>query len=110
MNIHYCMGKISSVSFGNEKDHSDGECGKCGMNKTENHCCGDETQFIKLTDSQQNTKLPELLHSVAMQVPVTPVSFNEMEQGNCITPVLDYFSPPLPTLNKVYMAINVFRI
>jgi hypothetical protein len=110
MNIHYCMGKISSVTFGHKKDHSDGTCGKCGMDKTENHCCSDETQFIKLTDSQQSTKLPELLQSVSLIAPVVFASMQIPVQGTTVEPYTDYFSPPPPTLNKVYLAVSVFRI
>lgn len=110
MNIHYCMGKISSVTFGHEKDHNDGECSKCGMNKTENHCCTDETQFVKLTDSQQTTNLPELIKSVSITVPVIDISLQLPEQGQTVEPYTNYFSPPPPALNKVYLAVNVFRI
>jgi hypothetical protein len=110
MNIHYCMGKISSVTFGHEKDHNDGTCNKCGMSKTENHCCSDETQFIKLTDSQQTTKLPELLQSFSITIPENDVALQMPQQGLTVEPYTDYFSPPPPTLNKVYLAVNVFRI
>lgn len=110
MNIHYCMGKISSVTFGHEKDHNDGQCSKCGMNKTENHCCTDETQFVKLTDSQQTTNLPELIETVSISIPVIDISLQLSEQGQTVEPYTHYFSPPPPALNKVYLAVNVFRI
>lgn len=110
MNIHYCMGKIASVTFGHEKDHSDGDCGKCGMDKTENHCCKDETQFIKLTDSQQTSKLSELLQTVIVSIPITETCLQLPQQGLTVEPYTDYFSPPPATLNKVYLSVNVFRI
>jgi hypothetical protein len=110
MNIHYCMGKISSVTFGHEADHSDGSCSKCGMSKTENHCYTDEVQFVKLTDDQQASKNGESIAVTSIQLPVAVVSFNESLQGNSIEPYLSYFSPPPPILNKVYLAVNVFRI
>jgi len=53
MNIHYCMGKISSISFSHDKVHDDGTCSKCGMSKTENHCCKDDVKTVKLNDSHQ---------------------------------------------------------
>jgi hypothetical protein len=110
MNIHYCMGKIASVTFGHEQDHNDGECSKCGMSKTENHCCNDEIQFVKLTDDQQVSKDQTFFTQTCYTIPVSFVSLNEPLQGNSIEPYTDYFSPPSPTLNKVYLAINVFRI
>ncbi|MBS4064266.1 MAG: hypothetical protein KGZ74_06880 [Chitinophagaceae bacterium] len=110
MNIHYCMDKISSVTFGHEADHNDDSCGKCGMSKTENHCCTDEVQFVKLTDDQQASKNIESISVTSIQLPVTSVSLNEPIQGNSIEPYSSYFSPPPPILNKVYLAVNVFRI
>lgn len=110
MNIHYCMGKISSVTFGHEADHNDGSCSKCGMSKTENHCCTDEVQFVKLMDDQQASKNIESISVTSIQLPVAIVSFNDPLQGNSIEPYLSYFSPPPPILNKVYLAVNVFRI
>jgi hypothetical protein len=110
MNIHYCMGKISSITFGHEKDHNDGSCNKCGMSKTENHCCSDDVEFLKLTDSHQATDVQTCIETIAMSLPVTDVSLQESGQGNTIEPVTHYFSLPLPVHNKVYLAINVFRI
>ena len=48
MNIHYCMGKFSSVDFYNYND----KCGKCGMKKA-NGCCKDEVKIIKLNDTHK---------------------------------------------------------
>ena len=55
INVHYCMGKISSVTFNEEADHNEGACGKCGMAKTENHCCKDEIVKGKMNDSHQTS-------------------------------------------------------
>ncbi len=110
MNIHYCMGKISSVTFGHEADHNDGSCSKCGMSKTENHCCTDETQFVKLTDDQQVLQKSTFAFFTSVEVPYSDVSLNESMQGLSAEPYTSYFSPPPPTLNKVYLAVNVFRI
>lgn len=110
MNIHYCMGKISSVTFGHEADHNDGSCSKCGMSKTENHCCTDETQFVKLTDDQQVLQKSTFAFFTSVEVSYSDVSLNESMQGLSAEPYTSYFSPPPPTLNKVYLAVNVFRI
>lgn len=110
MNIHYCMGKISSVNFGHDKDHDDGNCGKCGMDKTENHCCKDETQYVKLTDSHQASVTDVYLSAVSAVLPVSVVDMITTEQGLTKLPSNYYFSPPPKNLNKVYLALNVFRI
>lgn len=110
MNIHYCMGKISSVSFGSEGDHSDGTCNKCGMNKTENHCCNDEFQFVKLTDSHQSSGFSGNIQLISIELPVTEVSLTTSLQGHTIEPFISYSSPPPLYFNEVYKAVRVFRI
>ena len=49
MNIHYCMGKLSSV----ELMHSNDKCSKCGMKYGKNSCCNDKFKIVKLTDSHK---------------------------------------------------------
>ncbi len=110
MNIHHCLGKISSVSFNHGKDHDDGACSKCGMNKTENHCCKDDVKAVKLNDSHQASAFAFELASISAEAPVHLTLLHEPEQGLSATPLTEYFSPPPKTLNKVYRGINVFLI
>jgi len=50
-NIHFCMGKISSIDlFHNDKDN----CGKCGVKKMK-RCCDSKLTVVKITDSQQSS-------------------------------------------------------
>lgn len=52
VHVHYCMGRLASVSF----NHSDEDrCGKCGMKKTERskNCCKDDYKTFKANDHQQ---------------------------------------------------------
>ena len=50
-NIHFCMGKISSVElFHNNKDN----CGKCRMRKMK-RCCDSKLTVVKITDTQQSS-------------------------------------------------------
>src|SRR6202012_1106915 len=51
MDIHYCMGKETSVDFYGKGDN--GKCDKCGM-KDKKGCCGDEHKFYKLADSHKS--------------------------------------------------------
>jgi hypothetical protein len=110
MNVHYCMGKISSVSFGHEKDHNDGTCDKCGMLKTENHCCKDEVSEVKLNDAHQTSSVDFELAGISAAQPVKLIDLNDPEQGVTAPPVDTYDSPPPKTLNKVYLDVNTFLI
>lgn len=47
--IHFCMGKFSSI----ELFHANkSKCGKCGMNNG-NDCCKTKVTVVKITDNQQ---------------------------------------------------------
>ena len=50
--VHYCGGKIASVSFGAEKAQ---KCA-CGSKKMKKNCCKDKEFSFKLKDSQQKTQ------------------------------------------------------
>lgn len=109
INIHYCMGKISSVTFtGN--DHADGTCGKCGMNKTGKHCCKDDVKTVKLSDSHEASTVAFELASISAEMPVHLTLLHEPEQGLSSAPFTEYISPPPKTLNKVYRDNNIFLI
>lgn len=110
MNVHYCMGKISSVTFNHDADHEDGTCSKCGINKTENHCCKDEVTTVKLTDSHQTSSIAFQLSSLSSIVTFQSIDLQTPEQGLSAIPSSEYDPPPANTLNKVYLAVNVFRI
>lgn len=51
VDIHYCMGKLSSVDFQKSASNT---CGKCGMSNR--HCCNDEIKVVKLEDSHQQAE------------------------------------------------------
>lgn len=110
MNIHYCMGKISSVTFNHDADQEDGTCGKCGMSKTENHCCKDEVTTVKLTDSHKTSFIAFKLSSLRSIVTFQSIDLQTPEQGLSAIPSSEYYPPSANTLNKVYLAVNVFRI
>jgi hypothetical protein len=110
INVHYCMGKVSSVSFNAEEDHNDGACDKCGMVKTENHCCKDEISKGKMNDSHQTSTVAFELAAASSAVPVRTTVLSDPEQGQSAIPLLTYFSPPPRPLNKVYIDVSVFRI
>lgn len=110
MNVHYCMGQISSISFGHEKDHNDGTCDKCGMLKTENHCCKDEVAEVKLNEAHQTSSIAFELSGISAAQPVKLIVLNDPEQGVTAPPVDAYVSPPPKTFNKVYLDVSTFLI
>lgn len=109
MNIHYCMGSISSITFSHSEKNDD-HCGKCGMKKTESHCCKEEFKTLKLNDLHQASNTAFELAAVSNALPVHKTVIHEAEQGISPVPLTDYFSPPPHTLNKVYLDVRVFRI
>lgn len=110
VNVHYCMGKFSSVSFGHEQDHNDGACDKCGMAKTENHCCKDEVTKVKLSDSHQFSSFAFELAGISAVLPEKIIVMSDPEQGVSPVPLNAYTSPPPNTHNKVYLAVQTFLI
>lgn len=110
MNIHYCMGNITSVTFNHERDNDDGNCNKCGMDKTENHCCTNDTQFVKIIDAQQITQQAIDFNSVHLNAVHYQINLTISSQGNSLEPFCIYNSPPPKALNKVYLAVNTFLI
>lgn len=48
-NIHFCMGKISSVDLLSVNSN---KCNKCGMKRMKG-CCDSKLTVVKITDSQQ---------------------------------------------------------
>ncbi len=52
MNIHYCMGQLSAVSYSYHDAHS---CSKCGM-ENKKGCCHSDFAIVKISDDQQSMK------------------------------------------------------
>lgn len=104
------MNRIASISFGHEKDHSDGSCSKCGMNKTSNHCCKDDVQFVKVKDAHTAVVAVDDLVLTAEALPVAEIDLQDAAQGATVQRHDSYFSSPPGASNKIYRTIRVFRI
>jgi hypothetical protein len=106
MNLHYCMGKLSSVEYGYNEHH---HCGKCGMEKKDG-CCNTEFKVVKLQDSHQWTK------SASISKKSFTLSYDYTHPSSFITPLyhevvsIRYDSPPDRRTTEVYLHTNVFRI
>ncbi len=109
INIHYCMGRVDSVSL--VTSHKD-SCDTCGMTKTESEgCCHDENQFVRLAQDQ---KLPVSLHyqlvppvaELAVIIPPTIVSPILARNSSTTWVGMD---PPVAK-TPVFILNRVFRI
>ena len=105
VNIHYCRGKVSSVSWSILPTPS---C-KCGK-KTMKGCCKTETRLVKLTD---NAKQPEFTAAHSMPVvEVAPVItfFVPQPLVTDLTVTTFSVSPPGSERISVFLRNRVFRL
>lgn len=74
VNMHYCMGKLTSLAFSSK--NSD-KCDKCGMAKSSSKskdegCCKDEQKFVQNTTDQKSFDAGiELAQLFSVSLPVT---------------------------------------
>ncbi len=114
VHVHYCMGKMVAVNFGEQKDTH--LCPRCGMDKkvSKKGCCKDEHRIIKSTSDQVIAKnLVATIHLSDHTVPLPtynfyftpiPVSYtNRMEQTHAPPPII---IPECP----IYLRIGNFRV
>ena len=106
VNIHYCMGNLSSVSYGYDK-HS--ACDKCGM-KERKGCCHTEFKVVKLQDAHQLVQAAEKMSATPVLLPVTPIDYTAGNLPAKSTLSLHYHSPPDKRVNEVYLHNLAFRI
>lgn len=108
VNVHYCMGRLTSVEYGRDI-HT--KCGKCGMASKSKGCCHTESKLIKIEDEHQLVKVNLPLTSFSAEMPTAFFSL-----GNALTPNASvgfnpfYYVPPDSRLNHVYLSNCVFRI
>ena len=110
MNMHYCMGKLSSIQM--EQLASEGTC-KCGKKKkavAKDGCCKTEQKVVKLADSHKATyadfvfQLPEVTPGQQLNLLDAPL-FN----GNPDV-YADAHAPPMLSEQDIYLQHCVFRI
>lgn len=105
VNIHYCMGDLSSVEYGVEETET---CGKCGM-KEKKGCCHTEYKFVKLEDAHQMAKSVVDFNNAPVE-PVAPYFTADYFHKEAAQLSLNYHSPPDLKDNDIYLQIRVFRI
>jgi hypothetical protein len=105
VNIHYCRGKVSAVSWSILPTPS---C-KCGK-KTMKGCCKTETRLVKLTD---NAKQPEFTaaHSMPVVEAASVISFFVPQPLVTELPVTTLSAtPPGSERFSVFLRNRVFRL
>lgn len=106
VNVHYCMGAVSSVTYSHNEDE---RCGKCGM-KAKTGCCHSELKVVKLDDvHQQTVKAKEATDFVA----ALPLVYFQAADANYSSRRdfnISYHSPPDPRVNEVYLHTSTLRI
>jgi len=105
VNIHYCRGKVSAVSWSILPAAS---C-KCGK-KTMKGCCKTETRLVKLTD---NAKQPDFTGAHSMPVvEAAPVTSYFVQQPIVLEVMATAFSasPPGSERISVFLRNRVFRL
>lgn len=107
MNIHYCGGKIKSVSF----FKNDTEKGCCGSKKKSKGCCKDKKSFHKVKDNHKLSNYITLKHnSFADFNAIIPMQLN-YTYTNCVkTITLNYHAPPVIYDNPLYLKNRVLLI
>lgn len=106
LQLHYCGGKLSSVSLALSDAHS---C-SCGSKSMKKGCCKNESLHVKVKGDHKtsnNVLLPlTTCNNIGCVLPVTEIL---IPQGQYIV-VSNYHSPP-PKLNTHRLAfLSVFRI
>jgi hypothetical protein len=69
LNVHYCMGEISSVEVDGFNDSD--ECGKCGMVETSSSCCRSEFKVVKVDNLHKATVAVNFINIPVTEVPTT---------------------------------------
>lgn len=109
MNIHYCMGKVSSVQM-NKLASKGCKCSKSEQETAPKSCCKTELKMVKLQDSHKASSA-----DYVFQAPVTPVSvytsYLQLPLLNAVSKVYaDINAPPLLSGQDTYLLNCVFRI
>lgn len=107
VNAHYCMGRLTDVTYGHEKD---GRCDRCGMEQKAG-CCETEHTLVKAdTDHITPGSLTapvfhlDLLQNVIPLAQLSAIPVND--EAGCTK----YHSPPDKRTNHLDVFNSVFRI
>lgn len=106
VNIHYCMGRVAGVTYGQEAEH---QCDSCGMEKKDG-CCETEHKLVKADIdhiSAKNVTAPLLL-ATAVETVFPEYDFADTSSWEHYN--TQYHSPPDFRRNNLSIHNSVFRI
>lgn len=105
LNVHYCMGKVSSVQVDN---FSEKLC-KCGAAASEMNCCFSEFKVMKLEDSH---KAAVIAQHIQLPVADLPTFISLIDLSKTLPTIKEQPLVPHPPLSSqnIYLKNRVFRI
>ena len=106
MNIHYCMGKFSSVDM----MHSNDKCSKCGMKNSKNSCCNEKFKIVKLTDSHKIISNEINIFSPVTILDNSQSIFHTNIFSSNVTSDFNNHSPPKSRGISLNILYSIFRI
>jgi hypothetical protein len=104
-NVHYCGGKMASVSLVSQKSNADKDC--CGKSEKKSSCCKDKK--IKLEKKTDNSVLKtfsfqlEIPFTVYAWQPISALDFTHFESNQFTAFYCDSNAPPLYRLYSQYI-------
>ncbi len=108
MNMHYCMGKLSSVKLAVLPDATCA-CGKKAEKKMK--CCRTEVKLVKVTDVQQKSVIADVSFPLPIAAPVAELNLLQASFYNAqINVHPQVHAPPLLSEQDTYLRNCVFRI
>lgn len=110
VNVHYCMGKVSSVKLHNTDDDACGKCGKPGAKG--GNCCKDVHKFLKVDNSHQAAKMLAADGPVTMDLSL-PVAVLQLPSPMLLqASSFNYHlhAPPLTPQRPIFLRYCVFLI
>lgn len=106
IDVHYCGGKVSSVSF--EKQSEKDACGKC--KKANSHCCHNEVRFLKVNDAHSVVAVKDVPACPETLLTFNNLLFNISSLNGVGSVTYSEYSPPLKSPPDIFIRNCVFRI
>jgi hypothetical protein len=106
LNVHYCMGKVSSVKVDNFNE----ELCSCGAEAAEMACCFSELKVVKLDDSHKAAVVAQQVQMPVADLPTYLSAIDLFKKLPVVQTQQLVHDPPLLSTPDVYLRNRVFRI
>lgn len=110
VHFHYCMDKLVDSGLWHNNDK---QCGKCGMEKSQendNGCCKDEHKQVKLETDHKGVSAYQLTEPGAAALPVPLFEITDINLPTVTEQIPRSHAPPRSGDIAVYIRNCVFRI